>query len=182
MGPISTTCLVSCAFEQLTVIAVYMVYFACLLRPLALFATTVLQRPAPRFCPSLLHSPHGTRYHPSSLRSPQAPFGASKLHSLKHPQSHELKPVDEYCTMPFCNGAFRIIPLRVVLSFLFSLFLDFTLIVLMWKCLLRWLALRPLWSEIGRGPYQGVLMSQLLKMVGNEHLLPWADLVHLWEF
>ena len=85
-----------------------MVYVACPLRPtrlrLALFATTVLQRPAPRFRPSSLHSPRGTRYRPSSLRSPQAPFGASKFHSLKRLQSHEL---NEYCTTPFCNGAFR---------------------------------------------------------------------------
>ena len=32
------------------------------------------------------------------------PFGASKLHSLKRLQSHEL---NEYCTTPFCNGAFQ---------------------------------------------------------------------------
>ena len=72
-----------------------LVYVACPLRPtrlrLALFATTVLQRPAPRF-------------RPSSLRSPQAPLWSLQTSQL---ESHELKPVDEYCTTPFCNGAFR---------------------------------------------------------------------------
>ena len=97
----STTCLVRRAFDGDSC----MVYVACPLRPtrlrLALFATTVLQRPAPRFRPSSLRSPRNR---------PRPPFGASKLHSLKRLQSHELKPVDEYCTTlttPFCNGAFR---------------------------------------------------------------------------
>ena len=89
---------------------------------------------------------------PARCARPRPPFGASKLHSLKGLQSHELKPVDEYCTTPFCNGAFRgeirntlvhrhesytghwriaaYIPRKVALSFLFSLFLDFTRIVL----------------------------------------------------
>ena len=49
--------------------------------------------------------------HPASAQiatlAPGSPFGASKLHSLTRPRSHVLKPVDEYCTTPFCNGAFR---------------------------------------------------------------------------
>ena len=70
-----------------------MVYVACPLRPtrlrLALFSTTVLQRPAPRF-------------RPSSLRSPMAPLWSLQTSQL---ESHEL---DEYCTTPFYNGAFRV--------------------------------------------------------------------------
>ena len=82
---------------------------------------------------------------PARCARPRPPFGASKLHSLKYLQSHELKLVDEYCTTPFCNGAFRgeirytgapsrvtygtlaylnearLIPLRVAVSRLFHL-------------------------------------------------------------
>ena len=50
-----------------------------------------LQRPAP----------------PQLAALAPGPFGASTLYSLKRPQSHESKPVDEYYTTPFCNGAFR---------------------------------------------------------------------------
>ena len=84
----------------------FRVYVACPLRstrPLCHYRppTPGIQHPAPRFRPSSLRSPRGTRYRPSS---PQAPFGASKRHSLKRLQSHEL---NEYCTTPFCNGAFQ---------------------------------------------------------------------------
>ena len=41
---------------------------------------------------------------PARCARPRPPFGASKLHSLKRLQSHEL---NEYCTTPFCNGAFQ---------------------------------------------------------------------------
>ena len=105
-------------------------------------------RPAPRFRPV---APAAAAVR---CARPWVPFGASKLHSLKRLQSHELKPVDEYCTTPFYNSAFRreirytgapsrviygtlaylsedpMIPIRVAHSLLVSLFLDFTLIVL----------------------------------------------------
>ena len=126
-----------------------MVYVVCPLRPtrlrLALFATTVLQRPAPRFRPSSLRSPRGTRFRPSS---PQAPLWSLQTSQL---ESHEL---DEYCTprrfvtvhfgvkyvtlvhrrviygiLAYLSEA-RINTLRVTHSFLFLLFLDFALIVL----------------------------------------------------
>ena len=102
-GPVSTACLVRHAFERLTVIAVWssMVYVA--------FGSPSLPLPSsnarhPASAPARCARPVAA---PAHCARPRPPFGASKLHSLKRLQSHELKPVDEYCTTPFCNGAFR---------------------------------------------------------------------------
>ena len=55
--------------------------------------------------------PSSNARHPASVPArrarPRPPFGASKLHSLKRLQTHELKLVDKYCTTPFCTDAFR---------------------------------------------------------------------------
>ena len=61
----------------------------------------------PASAPARYARPVAPAIAPARCARPRPPFGASKLHSLKGFQSHKLKPVDEYCTTPFCNGAFR---------------------------------------------------------------------------
>ena len=109
-GPASTACLVRRAFERLTVIAVWSMLPAHS-APLA-FGSPSLPLPSsnarhPASAPARCARPVAPAAASAHCAHPRPPFGASKLHSLKRLQSHELKPVDEYCTTPFCNGAFR---------------------------------------------------------------------------
>ena len=59
---------------------------------------------APATAPARCARPVAPATAPARCARPRPPFGASKLHSLKRLQSHEL---NEYCTTPFCNGAFQ---------------------------------------------------------------------------
>ena len=81
-------------------------------------------------------------------------FAHVRADMIKRPQSHELKPVDEYCTTSFCNVTLHSSPSRVIYGSLayLSEAHSFSLSGFHTYCpsvkVFTQLALSPLWSEI----------------------------------
>ena len=88
-----------------------MVYVACPLRPtrlrLALFATTVLQSPPPRFRPSSPRSPRGTRSAPARCARLSPPLEPPNFTAWNVPKVMSWDRWTNTVPRRFCNGAFR---------------------------------------------------------------------------